>query len=194
MKQLYLLSFFCFLLIGCNDSNSFEDGRPCGFAPAESNFPLVQSTFCEECYMNINFKENKYSFDGNQFGTFPAGDFSQMQNPFFSFYLFSPNSVEELNNSIGQITSLTSVQTLTKLDESPGLPSVAFGIYNYCDNFFEALTSDVSKSKHELKSIENVNSNFFYCIGEISATLIVNGEEQMVTAAYKILVRVGEVI
>jgi hypothetical protein len=196
MKLSYgIILLFAILLIGCDNTIDFDNG-PCKFAPPESNFPIISS--CEECFFNLNFQDKEYSFPGNKIASNVSGDYSQMNNVFLSFYLVPPNSDEELNNSIDIKTPLLKVEAITKLNDSPPLVSVAFGIYNYCNDFFEPITDDVSQSFHQLTKVELVESypteiNFepfqlfdFYLTGELQTTFIINGETQMVTAQYKV--------
>lgn len=123
-----------------------------------------------------------------------------MTNVFLFFYLVPPDSDEELNTSINVKTPLLKVEAITKLNDSPTLVSSAFGIYNYCHEFFESVTGDISQSYNRLTKTELIESYpvgteqlfFFYLIGELQVTLIINGEAQLVTAEYKVKSRFYE--
>lgn len=75
---------------------------------------------------------------------------------------------------------------------------------NYCNDFFQPITENISQSHHQLTKVEliesyptEVNSESFqlfsfYLTGEIQATFIINGESQLVTAEYKVKSRFYE--
>jgi hypothetical protein len=182
--------------IGCDNTNNFDNG-PCKFAPPESKFPVFQRT-CEECYFNLNFQGKKYSFAGNQIPSDAGGGYSQMNNAFLSFYLVSPNSDKELNNSVAIKTPLLKLENIKSLNNSPPLVTTAFGIYNYCNDFFEPITENINQSYHQLTKVEFLESyrteiNFepfqlfsYYLTGELKTTFIINGETQIVTAQYRV--------
>lgn len=197
------------LIVGCDNTIDFDNG-PCKFAPPESKFPVFPRAYCEECYLNLQFKGKEYSFAGNQFeggSSSPIANsnnrivFLQMQNAFLSFYLVSPSSDEELNNSINVKTPLINVTTLSNLVDFPPSVSASLGINNYCENFFEPITDNVSQSYNKLTDIEFIESYFvgssegstdqyqlhiYYCYGVVNATFLIDGEKQLVTSNYKI--------
>jgi len=197
MKLSYLFIFiFGSLSIGCDNPTDFDNG-PCKFAPPESNFPVISLTW-EECFFNLRFNGKEYSFPGNKISSPFGGNWSQMTNVFLSFYLVPPNSDEAINSSVDIKTPLMKMVTITKLNDSPPLVSTAFGIYNYCNDFFEPITDDISKSHHQITDVKLIDSYpteinaepyqlfFFYLTGELQATSIINRETQLVTAEYKI--------
>lgn len=83
-------------------------------------------------------------------------------------------------------------------DSSPSVVSVAMGIYNYCKDFFEPITGNVSQSWHRLIDVELIEShpveldsephqlNRFYSYGELEMTFLINSELQEASASYKI--------
>lgn len=199
MKQSYLIIFLLTLLFGGCDNDINYDKGPCKFAPPESNFPIIEAS-CQECYFNLRFQGKEYLFPGNRISPAFGGGWSQMTNVFLFFYLVPPDSDEELNTSINVKTPLLKVEAITKLNDSPTLVSSAFGIYNYCHEFFESVTGDISQSYNRLTKTELIESYpvgteqlfFFYLIGELQVTLIINGEAQLVTAEYKVKSRFYE--
>lgn len=191
------------LFLRCDSTPDFDTGL-CKFAPPESNFPVIEQS-CVECYFNLKFQGKQYSFPGNRISPAFGGNWSQMSNVFFFFYLVPPNSDEELNASIGVKTPLMKVETITKTEISnltrPSLVSTAFGIYNYCNDFFQPLTDDIDKSYHRLTKAELIETYpvgnneqlfFFYLTGEFETTFIINGDAQSVTAEYKVKSRFYE--
>lgn len=214
-KRLALLYIFPLVLVGCSDSMDVSQG-PCPFPPAESNFPVISGVYsCEECYFNIQFSGEEYSFAANQFerAPLPVGQTSDTTilaanswNSFLSFFLVAPSSVEELYDNIGVKTPLLKVDTVSsrKLESFPPPVSAAFGIYNYCEDFFEPITGDVSQSYHQLTEVELIESypverdsepyqrNHFYSYGELEMIFLINGELQEATASYKIDVIIYE--
>ena len=199
MKLSYLLILLV-AFVQCDNTPDFDAG-PCKFAPPDSKFPLVEQA-CEECYFNLRFQDKEYSFPGNRLSPAFCGNWSQMTNVFLFFYLVPPDSDEELYSSIEIKTSLQQREAITKLDyESRGpLVSTAFGIYNYCNNFFQPITDDLSQSYHQLTQAELIESYpvgdeqlfWFYLSGELHTTFIINGEAQLVTAHYKVKSRFYE--
>lgn len=200
MKLSYIIIFpFLIVLNGCDNAVDFDKG-PCKFAPPESNFPIIEQA-CKECFFNLKFQGKQYSFPGDRISPAFGGNLSQMYNVFFSFYLVPPDSDEELYNSVDIKSPLLRVEAITKLNTSRGpLVSTAFGIYNYCNDFFQPVTDDVSQSYHWLTKAELIESYsvgneqlfFFYLIGELQATFTINGEVQIVTAEYKVKSRFYE--
>jgi len=203
MKQTKIIVSLVVLLgIGCDNTTNFDNGF-CKFAPPESNFPIIERS-CEECYFNLKFQSKQYSFPGNRISPAFGGNWSQMSNVFFFFYLTPPNSDEELNASINVKTPLMKVETITKTEISnltrPSFVSTAFGIYNYCNDFFQPETDDVDKSYHRLTKAELIQSYsvgneqlfVFYLTGEFETTFIINGVAQIVTAEYKVQSRFYE--
>jgi hypothetical protein len=204
------------LLTGCTKQN--VDYGPCKFAPPESKFPVFPGAYCNECYFNLNINNKEYSFAGNQFETYTTGSGPGWEpernilvgdafNSFFNFYFVSPPSDELLNNSIGVITPLLESTAIARLNYSPPPVSVALGIYNYCEDFFEPVPGDVTQSYHQLTkaefiesyylgsidgSIEEYQKHNFYCYGEINATFWIDGEMQSATASYKVKVEIWE--
>lgn len=203
--------------MGCDNTIDFDKG-PCKFAPPESKFPIFPATYCTECYFNLKFSDKEYSFAGSQLEAGGPGagpgwspdrniQVQNTWNSFLSFYLVSPSSDELLSNSIGVKTPRLKLDTLSKLISAPPSVSASFGIYNYCNDFFEPITGDVSQSYNQLTdielmesyyvgsidgSIEQYQNHFFYCYGEITATFVINGEKQLVTATYKVRAQIWE--
>ena len=117
---------------------------------------------------------------------------------FFDFYLYPPDSDEELYSSIGVKTPLIKRKVIINGIDSPPLVSTAFGIYNYCNDFFEPITDDISQSYHRLTKAELIESYpveidfqpyqsyFFYLLGELQISIIINGETKVITAKYKV--------
>lgn len=183
------------LFIRCDNSIDYDKG-PCKFAPPESNFPVIAS--CDECFFNLKFQSKEYSFAGNKIASDGGSDYTQMKNTFLAFYLDLPNSDERLKSSIDIKTPLVKVDATTKLNNSPPLVSTAFGIYNYCNDFFQPITDDISQSYHQLTKTEliesypaEINSEpyqlfYFYLSGELNATFVINGDTQIVTAQYRV--------
>ena len=205
MKVAFLIISLLLFSIACNDDNSYDTG-PCKFAPPESNFPIIERS-CEECYFNLKFQGKQYSFPGNRISPAFGGNWSQMSNVFFFFYLTPPNSDEELNASIDIKTPLMKVETITKTEVSnltrPSFVSTAFGIYNYCNDFFQPVTDDLVKSFHRLIKAELIETYstgnneqvfYYYLTGEFETTFIINGEAQSVTAEYKVQSRFYEIL
>ncbi|MBL7877979.1 MAG: hypothetical protein JNL53_20100 [Cyclobacteriaceae bacterium] len=202
MKLSYLIiSLLTLLFSGCDNNTEYDKG-PCKFAPPESNFPIIEQS-CKECFFNLKFQGKQYSFPGNRISPAFGGNLSQMYNVFFSFYLVPPNSDEELNAGINVKTPLMKMEIITKLSNTPrpSLVSTAFGIYNYCNEFFQPVTDDVVKSYHRLTKAELIETYpvgnneqlfFFYLTGEFETTFIINGEAQPVTAEYKVKSRFYE--
>jgi hypothetical protein len=199
MKLTKIIVYLAVLLgFGCDNTTNFDNGF-CKFAPPESNFPIIERS-CEECFFNLRFQDKEYSFLGNRISTGVGGDRSQMINVFLSFYLVPPDSDEELYSSLDTKTPLVKTEVITKSADSLPLVSTAFGIYNYCNDFFEPVTNDVSKSYHRLIKAELIQSYslgthqffFFELTGEINATFIINGEAQLVTSQYKVQSQVYE--
>jgi hypothetical protein len=201
------------ILNGCDNPTDFDNG-PCKFAPPESKFPIFRS--CEECYFNLKFQNKEYFFAGNQLESGGGGPgwrpernilVQSKYNSFLSFYLVSPSSDELLNNSIGVKSALLESSAISKLNDSPPPVSVSLGIYNYCKTFFEPVTGDISQSYHLITKTELIQSSFmgsiggsieqyqnhiYYCYGEIKATFVINGENQIVTATYKVKAEIWE--
>lgn len=200
VRSLIMIFIFTIALIGCDNTIDYDNG-PCKFAPPESNFPAIERS-CEECYFNLRFQDKEYSFPGNKLSPGFGGNWSQMTNVFLSFYLVPPNSDEELNASINVKTPLIKMETITNLSNSPrpSLVTTSFGIYNYCNDFFQPVTDDISKSYHRLTKAELIETYqvgdeqlfFFYLIGEFETTFIINGDVQPVTAEYKVKSRFYE--
>jgi len=197
MRLFYFLIFLLVtLLVQCDNTTDFDKG-PCKFAPPESNFPLVDQS-CTECYFNLSFQGSRYVFQGNKIFPSFGGDYSKMRNAFFDFYLDSPDSDEELNASIDVKTPIVKVENITKSTGTPPVVSTAFGIYNYCNDFFQPITDDVNRSFHRLTKSELIESYtvkidsephqlfIFYLTGEIHATIIINDETQVITAEYQL--------
>lgn len=198
MKLSYIIIFpFLIVLNGCDNAVDFDKG-PCKFAPPESNFPVIPGTFCEECFFNFNFQGKQYSFLGDKIESSYVGDYSKMWNVFFEFYLYPPDSDEELYSSIGVKTPLMKRKVVINGIGLPPLVSTAFGIYNYCNDFFEPITDDISQSYHRLTKAELIESYpveinfqpyqsyFFYLLGELQISIIINGETKVITAKYKV--------
>ncbi len=210
MKLYYIYIFlFAIMFIGCDDTIDADQG-PCKFPPSESNFPVFSSVACEECYFNLQFEGKEYSFAGNQFEVGSGAPtnssdtrivYYQMHNAFLSFYLVSPPSDDELNNSINVKTPLLKETTLSNLSDHPPSVSASFGIKNYCQTFFEPITGSVSQSYNKLTAVELIDSYFvgnsegsteqyqlhiYYCYGELSGTFIIDGENQVITSNYKV--------
>lgn len=98
-------------------------------------------------------------------------------------------------------TPLLKVEAITKLNQSRGpLVSTAFGIYNYCNDFFQPITDDISQSYHQLTKADLIETYsvgseqlfWFYLIGELQVTIIINGVPELVTANYKVKSRFYE--
>lgn len=197
-----LVLLLVYLLTGCGNDDGFGQ-KPCPFAPPESDFPII-SNICEDCYFNIQFREQEYSFSGNQFTSPYFSDHTQADNAFLSFYLISPISVSELDQGIDVKTPLLEIDAIDNLTVQPPSVTVAFGIYNYCKDLFQPATNDVSQSYHQLTSTELIESyptaldnepyqiSFYYLIGELQATFNINGEEDLVTAEYKVKCQIYE--
>jgi len=201
MKRSFISIFvFVTLLIGCDNNIDYDKG-PCKFAPPESNFPIIEMS-CKECYFNLRFQGKDYSFPGNRLSPAFGGNWSEMTNGFLFFYLVPPNSDEELNAIVNVKTPLMKMETITKLSNTPrpSLVSTAFGIYNYCKEFFQPVTDDIGQSYHRLTkaelietySVGNEQLFFFDLTGEFQTTFIINGEVQLVTAEYKVKSRFYE--
>jgi hypothetical protein len=191
-KAGYMFIFFL-LLTGCTNAPEYSQG-PCPFPPAESNFPVFPEpgVYCKECYFNIEFRGEDYSFAGNQLKTSSRG-ISEAHNSFLTFYLASSSSVKELYNSIGVKTPLSEVDIFYRreLESFRSSVSTAFGIYNYCKDFFEPITNDITKSYHLLTEVELIESvphqrNYFYFYGELFMTFNIDEELQEALANYKI--------
>lgn len=204
MKLFYfIISILTLHFSGCDNNTNFDNG-PCKFAPPESNFPVIEQS-CAECYFNLRFQGKEYTFPGNRISPAFGGNWSQMSNVFFFFYLVPPNSDEELNASINVKTPLMKVETINQTEISnltrPSLVSTAFGIYNYCNDFIQPVTGDIGKSYHRLTKADLIETYpagnneqlfFFYLTGEFETTFIINGEAQSVTAEYKVKSRFYE--
>ncbi len=216
MKLYYIYIFlFAIMFIGCDETIDADQG-PCKFPPSESNFPVF-SPYCTECFFILQFQGEEYSFDWNQINSGGPSDgpgwrpdrnilVQKTWNSFLSFYIVSPSSVEILYNSIGVKTPLLKVDTLSKLTSVPPPVSASFGIYNYCNDFFEP-TGNIDQSYHQLTGVElfqtgligpiNGSSDdylkhYYNCSGELKATFMINGEIQVVTAQYKVRVQIWE--
>ncbi len=198
MKLSYLLILLLLaVFVQCDNTLVFDKGL-CKFAPPESNFPMIPGTFCEECFFNFTFEGKEYSFLGNKIESSYTGDYSKTWNVVFDFYLDPPDSDEELNGSIDIKTPLVKVENITKSIGSPPVVSTAFGIYNYCNDFFQPITDDISLSFHRLTKIELIESYpveidsephqsfFYYLIGELQLTIDINGKTEVITAEYKV--------
>jgi hypothetical protein len=204
MKLSYLTISLLTLLSSACENNNYDNG-PCKFAPPESNFPIIEQS-CKECYFNLKLQGKQYSFPGNRIDSGSGGNWSQMTNVFLFFYLVPPNSDEELYASIDVKTPLMKVETITEISyltrpTRPSFVSTAFGIYNYCNDFFQPVTDDVGQSFHRLTKAELIETYpvgnneqlfFFYLTGEFETTFIINGEAQPVTAEYKVKSRFYE--
>lgn len=196
--RLTFLYLILLVFTGCTYDPDYSQG-PCPFPPAESNFPVISWTYCEECYFNIQFRGEEYSFQENQLETRSIIR-SEAHNSFFSFYFAHPSSVEELYNSIGVKIPLLKLYTIIYSEPDNFSPAGAaeFGIYNYCEDLFEPITGDVSQSWHQLTEVELIESylvesdsgsyrfNKFYGNGELEMTFLINGELEDATASYKI--------
>lgn len=192
----FLVFLLTILFLSCDSTPNFDTG-PCKFAPSDSNFPFIEKS-CEECYFNLRFQDKEYFFPGNRISPSFGGDYSKMWNVFFEFYLDPPDSDEALYSSIDVKTPLMKREVIINGISSPPLVSSAFGIYNYCNNFFEPITDDISQSYHRLTKAELIESYpveidsepyqlFVFCLnGELQATIIVNGNTQLVTAEYQL--------
>lgn len=208
--RLAILYLILLVFTGCTNAPEYSQG-PCPFPSAESNFPVIPGVYsCEECYFNIQFSGDEYSFAANQFERTPSSPVGHSSdttilagrawNSFLSFFVVIPSSVEELNNRIGVKTPLLMVETVSrrKLESFPPPVSAAFGIYNYCKDFFEPITGDVSQSWHQLTEVELRESypverdsepyqrNHFYTYGELEMIFLINGNLREATASYKI--------
>lgn len=182
----------------CDNTPNFDTG-PCKFAPPDSNFPFIDQS-CEECYFNLSFGDKEYLFPGNKISPSFGFDHSQMSNVFFAFYLDQPDSDEGLSGSIDVKTPLVKVEDITKsIASPPPLVSTAFGIYNYCKDFFEPIPYDISQSYHRLTRTElffesdpfEIDSelykiSYYYLNGELHATFNFNGVTEMIRAEYKV--------
>ncbi len=197
MKLSYsLILLLLAVFVQCDNAPGFDNG-PCKFAPPNSNFPLIDKS-CEECYFNLTFQGKEYLFPGNKISPSFAGDYSKMRNVFFDFYLDPPDSDEGLIAGIDVKTPLVKVEDITKAIGSPHVVSTAFGIYNYCNDFFQPITDDISQSFHRLTKADliesyptEINSEpyqlfIFFLNGEVQATIIVDGDTQLVTAEYQL--------
>lgn len=192
----FLLLFLATFFVRCDNTIDYDKG-PCRFAPPESNFAIIEKS-CAECFFNLNFQGKQYSFPGNRISPSFGGDYSKMGNVFFDFYLDPPDSEVELNGSIDVQTPLVKVENITKSIGSPPVVSTAFGIYNYCKDFFQPITDDISLSFHRLTKSELIESYpveidsepyqlfIFYLNGELQATININGDTQLVTAEYQL--------
>lgn len=197
MKLYYfLIVLLIALFVKCDSTPNFNT-EPCKFAPADSKFPLIDQS-CKECYFNLSFQGREYVFPGNKIFPSFAGDFSKMRNVFFDFYLYPPDSDEKLNASIGVKTPIVKVESITKSTSPPLVVSTAFGIYNYCNDFYQPIADDMNRSFHRLTKSELIESYpvkidsephqlfIFYLTGEIHATIIINEETHMITAEYQL--------
>jgi|AntRauTorcE11898_2_1112593.scaffolds.fasta_scaffold02577_5 hypothetical protein len=199
-KRLALLYLILLVMAGCNNSLDVSQ-VPCPFPPGESNFPVFPEpgVFCKECYFNIEFRGEEYSFEGNQLKTSWTG-LSEAHNSFFSFYFAPPTSVNELYDSISVKTPLLKLYTVLYSDpeNSPPAGTAEFGMYNYCKDLFEPIIGDVSQSWHQLIELELIESypverddgphqlNIFYFYGELEMTFLINGDLQDAIATYKL--------
>lgn len=207
--KLTFLYLILLVLTGCTNAPEYSQGT-CPFPPAESNFPVIAGVYsCEECYFKIQFNVGEYSFVANQFERTPSSPVGHSSdttilagrawNSFLSFFIVAPSSVKELYNRIGVKTPLLKVETVSrrKLESFPPPVSAAFGIYNYCKDFFEPITGAVSQSWHQLTEVELRESypverdsepyqrNHFYFYGELEMIFLINGELQKASANYK---------
>lgn len=211
MRQ--ILYFLCLILIfGCDQATD-SDQKPCAFAPPESQFPIFPSTDCSDCTLNLQFQGKEYSFNGNQFDAGSDSPIRQsdkkivygyFQNSFLSLYLISPSSVESLYNSVNINTPLLPVDTINKLVEHPTPVSAAFGIYDYCNNFFEPITNNVSKSFNQLTRVELIETyqaqiNFelyqnslFSISGHLKAPTMIEGKAEVITVTYEAQIEILE--
>jgi len=199
--KLAIVLFFSFLLSGCG--NQTIDYGPCKFAPPDSKFTSF-SGVCEECYFNLQFRDGVYSFIGKQLHSEAGGDYSHTYNAVLSFYLDSPKSNLELVNSVGVKKPLQKVSVLSKSGNTPEPVSAAFGIYNYCNEFFEPITDNVNQSYHRLTSIELIDSYpaeinsepiqfyYYYCVGELNATIIIDGKAETIIGSYRLKMEIYE--
>lgn len=194
----FLILLGATLFVRCENDMDY-DKEPCKFAPPESNFPIIPGAFCEECFFKIKLDDKDYYFSGNRIEVYySGGDYSQMKNVFFSLYLVPPDSNQKLQSSIDVKTPLLKTEAITKLTDSPPLVFTAFGINNYCNDFFQPITEDITKSYQRLTKAELIESYpskigsetyqlyIYYLTGEIQATIIVNGDTQFITAEYRV--------
>ena len=191
-----------YLLAGCSKGDDFGQ-EPCPFAPLDSNFPEIE-TRCDDCFFNLNFQDGAYQFSGNQIELDVYSYYSLSYNALLSFYLVSPSSVEHLNQGMNVKTPLLEIDAIDNLTVEPPAVTVAFGIYNYCKDFFQPVTNDVSQSYHQLIGTELIESypteldnepyqiSFYYLTGELQATFNINGVKEIVTAEYKVKCQIYE--
>lgn len=206
-----IIIFLCIIFIslsGCEDTSKASQ-EPCPFPPAESNFPVFPepSAFCKECFFNIEFLEQEYTFEGNQLEISWTG-LSEAHNSFFSFYFAPPSTLDDLYNNIGVSMPFLQLYTLlsSNSDSNFSAGTTELGIYNYCKDLFEPITGDVNQSYHQITQVELIESypveidsiqhklSIFYFYGELTMTFIVNDEVKEAKANYKLLGSIEEKI
>jgi hypothetical protein len=215
VREILIVVTIC-LVYGCNNAIDL-DKIPCQFAPATSTFPVV-SSFCDECFFNLEIDGNEYSFEGNQIDTgpslpswFPENSnlTTETRNSLISFFFVSPSTMESLNNSIGVKQPLLTLDEFNDLAfNAPTLVTTSFGIFNYCKDYYEAFGT-TNESFHELTGVEIIESGTFnigqtefdrepyqvtrfYATGRLRSIFDFNGETMVVTGVYRIQAKVRE--
>lgn len=213
------ISLFCTMLsfYGCQDEIEVDRG-PCKFAPVSSNFAEVEYSYCQDCYVKIQFMGDEYFFEEDQIDFTPSGFvwnsdntniISTAENAFFQLNIASPFSPVVLNDNIGIKTPLLNRESLATLgNDVPPPVSASFGIYNYCKDFFES-SGNVNESFNLLTDVELLESyevqigedessfhpyqrSLFNCSGELQGSFIINGETHIITANYKLNMEIYE--
>jgi hypothetical protein len=213
MLRLLPQLLFVLLIFGCEDKINANYG-PCKFPSAQSKFPELKYAWCKDCFVELNFQDQQYRFNGNQIETIPsAANWNPPElpylvrltrNSFFELNFISPLTVQELSNAVGNKTALLKTDTLSKLTGEIPPASVLFGVFDYCREFHQPVAYDITSSSHELTGIELIESypvevnyepyqlSYFYCTGKLNMTFLINGNTEPATAQYNIQVEVYE--
>jgi len=211
MKVKYFFAALLLLFIQCEDKIDVDYGD-CKFAPANSKFSTFPP-YCEECFMQIQFMGQEYTFKDYQIDRFGGHSFypeknwiSVTLNDFFGLDIISPNSVEILKKSVGLKTPLLKHDSII-IDKLNLLPpvSVSFGIRNMCGKWYEPMTrQDISQSNHTLSSVKFLSSDryladsgpylrsYFLCTGDLRTNFVLDDKIQPMTGNYKLTVIIYE--
>ena len=216
-NQLPILITCCllFLLISCQEKD-FTNG-PCEFAPAHLNFAEVENLRneydCDDCFMEIEFMDQTYFFEGNQFesgnyrGYTVPGSYELhigYENAFFDWRMLIPDHPDKLMQGLQVKTPLRSVSALYQTDWQ-SVPSISgtLQLKNYCNDRFDADTiAGLPDSFHWLTAAspldtigylsENiaVNEYYYLCEGEITTRVFVRDTWYPLQARYRLRVNV----
>jgi hypothetical protein len=213
MMRLFAVLTWVVLITACEDKIDANYG-PCKFPSAQSKFPELKYAWCKDCFVELDFQNQQYRFNGNQIETTSsAANWNPPElpylvrltrNSFFALNFISPLTVQDLFNAVGNKTALLKTDTLSKLTGEIPPASVLFGVFDYCREFHQPLAQDITRSSHELTGIELIESytvevnyqpyqlSYFYCTGTLNMTFLINGNTEPAAAQYKIQVEVYE--